>query len=315
FFAPASAIPTSENLVISEIMYNPGAPTEGEIAAGFTDPDDFEFIELNNISSELLNMGDVAFIDGIGIKIAPGVDSFLAPGGRFLLVKNSEAFALRYGSGLPVVGTFTGNLRNSGEQLELVGPAGSIRQFEYGDSDPWPSDADGSGASLELISPASNPDHALPGSWRASIPGGTPGTGETAGGAGYAEWRQAVFSAAQLADASISGDLADSDGDNLPVFVEFAVGGSPTQRDFELGLKIEEVGAETHLSYAKSRTASGLMFKIEQSETLAGWSPADADFAPVGTSPISDSSERVVLRYTGAGKMVGYFRLRIQAAQ
>jgi hypothetical protein len=317
FFAPASAIPSSENLVISEIMYNPGDPTAGEIAAGFTDPDDFEYLELFNISSQILNMGDVAFIDGIGIKIAPGLESFLAPGRSMLVVKNTEAFALRYGNGLPVIGTFTGNLRNSGEGLELVGPAGSIRMFEFGDSDPWPKDADGGGASLELISPTSNPDHALPASWRASVPGGTPGTVEVIGGAGYAEWRPTVFTAAELADGSISGDLADSDGDGLPVFVEFAVGGSPTQADFGLGLSIEETGGETRLSYAKSRTASGLVFKIEQSDTLAAWRTADADFVAVETTPISNhpESERVVLRYTGAGNMVGYFRLRIQSGQ
>ena len=66
FYSPVAGIPSDQNLVISEIMYNPGEPTEGEIAAGFSNPDRFEFVELQNISNETLNMADVAFIDGIG---------------------------------------------------------------------------------------------------------------------------------------------------------------------------------------------------------------------------------------------------------
>ena len=54
----------------------------------------------------------------------------------FLLVKDIDAFSLRYGPALPVIGTFTGNLRNSGEMLELKGPEGTIRKFEYDDGAP-----------------------------------------------------------------------------------------------------------------------------------------------------------------------------------
>ena len=316
FFSPAAAIPSDQNLVISEIMYNPGVPTEGEIAAGFTNADRFEFIELNNISNETLNMADVAFIDGIGVKIAEGGDAFLPAGGHFLLVKDAEAFALRYGNGLPVVGTFTGNLRNSGEKLQLLGPAGTIREFEFDDSDPWPSDADGNGASLELISPKSNPDHALATSWRASVPGGTPGQGESIiDGADYAAWRSTVFSAAELADAMISGDMADSDADGLPVFMEFAVGGSPTDPEFGLGLEISSDGGETRLTYARSLSATGLVFEIEHSETLTGWQNADAAFTPLENLPVSATSARVVLRYSGQGEAGGYFRLRVRSGQ
>lgn len=315
FFAPQSAVPTSENLVISEIMYNPGVPTEGEIAAGFTNADSFEFVELNNISSETLNLGDLAFIDGIGVKVFAGKDSFLEAGARVLVVKNLEAFTLRYGAGISVIGTFTGNLRNSGEKLELVGPAGSIRAFEYGDNDPWPADADGNGASLELISPMSNPDHALATSWRASVPGGTPGTGDSVVGASYATWRSTVFSAAELADASISGDAADSDGDGLSVFMEFATGGLPTAAEFDLGLAIFEEAGEQRISYVRALNASGLSYQIEGSATLTGWEGAGGSFSAVETVPVSATSERVVLRYSGGGVMSGYFRLRVNALQ
>ena len=52
FFVNAPA--SSDNVVISEINYNPTGPTPEEIAAGFDNDDDFEFIELWNTSSVCL---------------------------------------------------------------------------------------------------------------------------------------------------------------------------------------------------------------------------------------------------------------------
>ena len=57
---------TAANLVISEIMYNPGAPTAAEITAGFTDGDAFEFLELQNISAtNTISLANCVFTAGI----------------------------------------------------------------------------------------------------------------------------------------------------------------------------------------------------------------------------------------------------------
>ena len=52
---PASA----ENLRISEVHYHPGAPTAQEQQAGFDDADEFEFIELVNISNSVVELAGV----------------------------------------------------------------------------------------------------------------------------------------------------------------------------------------------------------------------------------------------------------------
>ena len=47
---------SSQNIVISEIMYNPADPSSTEIEAGFTDADQFEFIELLNIGDKITDL-------------------------------------------------------------------------------------------------------------------------------------------------------------------------------------------------------------------------------------------------------------------
>src|SRR4029079_8214882 len=44
---PASAT----NLVVTEIMYHPGVLTPAEVTAGFTDPEQFEYLEVMNIGA------------------------------------------------------------------------------------------------------------------------------------------------------------------------------------------------------------------------------------------------------------------------
>jgi hypothetical protein len=133
--------------VVSEIHYSPAPPTVAEMIAGFTDNDDFEFIELRNISSTNLDLQ--------GIRITAGV-SFVFPamtlsaGQRALVVKNAAAFELRYGSVANVVGTYTGNLANEGERIEVLGPVGeTTMDFTYGDG--WHPLTDGEGPSLVIV--------------------------------------------------------------------------------------------------------------------------------------------------------------------
>ena len=66
-------------LVISELNYDPHDPTNVEAAVDATlDNDDFEFIELLNFGDQLIDLGDVQFVDGIEFDFAP--DTLLAPG-------------------------------------------------------------------------------------------------------------------------------------------------------------------------------------------------------------------------------------------
>lgn len=169
---PASAA----NLVVSELHYHPADPTLAELAAGFNDGNDFEFIELMNTSrTQSVDLSGVKLDDAVAFDfstVAPAL-RILPPGGRIIVAENLAGFASRLEPGAtPVVaGAFSGNFSNSNEQLIVRAANGAIiKQFTYRDSSPWPSEADGGGSSLVLSAPFTNPDHTLASSWHASPP-------------------------------------------------------------------------------------------------------------------------------------------------
>lgn len=212
-----NAVPaTAANLVVTEIMYHPADPSPAEIAAGFFDAGDFEYIELTNRSTtQYADLAGVKFMLGITFDFDTALTGRLVPpGGRVLLVRNPSAFQLRYGTGLPVAGEFSGSLDNLGERLILQDAAlGTIADFTFSDLAPWPGQADGAGHSLVLRRPTADP--ALPQSWRASVATtGNPGTSESTR---YTTWKTANGNPA---------DLSDTDGDGLNAFTEYALGGA-----------------------------------------------------------------------------------------
>ncbi|MBL9202461.1 MAG: CotH kinase family protein [Opitutaceae bacterium] len=166
----------ASNLVVSELHYHPVDPTPAELAAGFNSDNDFEFIELMNISrTQSIDLSGVKLEDAVQFDFSavPPAQRILPPGGRIVVAENTAAFASRLQAGAqPVVaGAFAGNFSNSSEQLILRAADGSvIRQFTYRDSAPWPGEADGEGSSLVLNNPHDNPDHGLASSWHASPP-------------------------------------------------------------------------------------------------------------------------------------------------
>ena len=61
-----TACPMLAPIVLNEIMYHPAAPTAAEQAAGFTNEDDFEFLELYNRSGSPQTLDNFYVADGIG---------------------------------------------------------------------------------------------------------------------------------------------------------------------------------------------------------------------------------------------------------
>ncbi|MGE5293755.1 MAG: lamin tail domain-containing protein [Solirubrobacterales bacterium] len=159
--------PVKENLRISEIMYHPAE-------TGSPDDPNAEYIELTNVGSETINLNLVQFTKGVTFTFP---DVALTPGGCCLVVKDRGVFEARYGSGLPVVGQYTGSLSDSGERIELVDALGTvIHSFEYRDG--WFDLTDGLGFSLTVVDPAgtSAASWASRSAWRASAAsGGSPG--------------------------------------------------------------------------------------------------------------------------------------------
>jgi hypothetical protein len=153
--AIATFVVETPQLVISELNYHPYDATADELAVGFTNRDDFEFIEIQNVGSRTTNLVGTKFTEGIEFEF-PSVE--LAPGQYGVIVANLEAFQTRYGTDIPVLGQYADNLNNAGEKLTVVSATGEVLlDFVYGDSTLWPRSADGFGATLQLISPADVP--------------------------------------------------------------------------------------------------------------------------------------------------------------
>jgi hypothetical protein len=171
---PASA----SNLSITEINYNPVAPTAAELAINpaFSGAD-FEFIELKNTSGTPVDLGGMRFAVGIDFSFTENAAMTLAPGAFAIVAADPSAFTARYGSIPNVIGPFTGDLDGGGEPILLLSATNApIRDFTYDDA--WYPTTDGGGRTLAIYrpfitSPSASTD------WRASAAlGGSPGADE-----------------------------------------------------------------------------------------------------------------------------------------
>ena len=170
----------SNSLTVTEINYHPAPPTSEELLSiPSLDEDDFEFLELKNISTHIIDLVGAEFSDGITFEFTTDSTTTLAPGGRLLLVKDTDAFQLRYGQTTNIDGQYAGSLNNSGERIRLVDTFGNeLLDFEFKDG--WDRLSDGLGFSLQrrYEDVVDNP-LSLSAVWRASAdPLGSPGIGD-----------------------------------------------------------------------------------------------------------------------------------------
>lgn len=211
FFSIAEPAAPSD-IVISEVHYHPSNPTTAELLIDPNfDQDDFEFIEILNIGSKIVDLGDAAFVlipiknelQGVEFIFPPG--TLINSGQRLIIAANTTAFAARY-PGTPFAGDYSSRLSNTGEWITLVDKDGNIiDSFRYNDITPWPEAADGTGPSLVRNNPSSDLDPTLSTSWSSSPrTGGSPGTAD---------------------GTPFLGDpLADLDGDGFVAIIEYAQG-------------------------------------------------------------------------------------------
>ena len=141
---------TPPPLVISELMYHPAPPT---LVTDTNDADNFEYVELQNVGTNTLNLVGFRFTNGIDFTFtATNNVTSLAPGGYVLIVKNFRSFTNRYGVKTNIAGVYNGELDNGGERITLVGPAlEPILDFTY--SDTWYPLSDGLGFALVIRDP------------------------------------------------------------------------------------------------------------------------------------------------------------------
>jgi regulation of enolase protein 1 (concanavalin A-like superfamily) len=139
--------PSSRNtaVVINEIMYD--APS---------DQRDGEFVELYNRSGSAINLTGWKFSDGINFDFPLG--STIAANSYLVVAANKADMIAAYGA-IPVIGNFTGTLKNGGELLRLEDNNGNlIDEVDYLPGGDWPNLADGDGSSMELRHPDMNND-------------------------------------------------------------------------------------------------------------------------------------------------------------
>ena len=314
---PGYPTPAQTALRVAEILYAPKEPTAAELAIiPNLAASDFEFIELINTGSETLRMSGVQFVDGVTLTFGAGID--LLQGKRLLVVANRVAFDLRFGSGLPVAGEFSGSLNNGGEKIQIIDSVGeNILEFSYEGG--WFPMADDQGHSLIVRDPSetSFKDFDLVRKWGVSQEvGGNPGADSVASGLTYQGWKYQNFTDAQLADPLVSGVGADLDGDSLSNLFEYALGLDPFIADEHLAYKvsIQEIeGVDRQImTYRTQANAIDLVVTVEAGSDLVEW----AQQTGLVEAPIDNGDGTVVLRVFG-DRLVSdsektFMRLRVQ---
>ena len=151
--------PLPADVVINEIFYNQPGSIET-----------LEFVEIYNTGAVAVDLTGWSFTEGIQFTFRPGTQ---IEAGGFLPVVASLVDFLAAHPGVRTAGVYEGRLSNSGERLTLAGGNGKVvDSVRYSQDEDWPQEADGDGASLELIDPMAPRD--FPGNWGAGSPP-TPG--------------------------------------------------------------------------------------------------------------------------------------------
>jgi hypothetical protein len=146
-------------VVINEIMYDPVV-------------NNAQFVELYNNSTNTT-------FDLSGWQLPALVYTFpngsvIGPTNFLVLAANEAAFAAAYGATNPVFDTFNGALQ-PGQTLSLVQPGAgdtnnlTVTEVKYDSVPPWPTNANGTGASLQLVDPLQN--NWRVGNWETSATG------------------------------------------------------------------------------------------------------------------------------------------------
>ena len=135
----ATFVVAAPDLRITEVMYHPAGQAT-------------EFIEVMNAGTGTVSLLGIQLTDGVAFDFTDSAVSLLAADERCVVVRDETAFTNRYGDGLPVAGSYQGQLDNNGEGIELLDALGTgVVSFVYNDGPGWPLRPDGAGHSLVPI--------------------------------------------------------------------------------------------------------------------------------------------------------------------
>ncbi len=308
---PANPTAGQQQLRITELNFNPTAPTAGELTAlPGVGVSDFEWIEILNTGAAL-NVGGATFTKGVTFTFPAGYT--IGANARIILVANQPAFLQRYGAVATIAGTFAGNLDNSGEELEIVDPNGEvILDFRYENS--WFPPTDGAGRTL--VTRSANPNFATYDAathWAISgTVNGSPGSADADFANHFDGWRWDQFTEAEIylpsppnpsrtPNSALVGPAADADGDGLNNLGEYAFGRNARAND-NYGLATPgttTVGADNYLTvtFTRRHQPLDLTYTIETTDNLGGtWIPTTEQVG--GTTDLGNGIEQVTFRDT-----------------
>jgi len=145
-------------IVINEIMYNPAVASA-------------QFVELYNNSTNTSYDLSGWQLQGLSYTFPNG--AIIAPTNYLVLAANGTAFAGVYGATNPVFDIFGGTLSANGETLTLnISSNVTVAKVKYENQLPWPTNANGTGASLQLID--THQDNWRVGNWSVLLFSATP---------------------------------------------------------------------------------------------------------------------------------------------
>ena len=148
------------SISFNELLYHPAAD------------EDLEWIELHNPMALDMDLSGWSIEGGVTWSFEEG--TVIEAGGFLVVAADPSRLADQTGFA-DALGPYSGKLSDRGERLDLRSNGGRlIDTLTYGQDDPWPVQADGSGLSLAKMDPDAASDHAE--NWRGSASlGGTPG--------------------------------------------------------------------------------------------------------------------------------------------
>ena len=285
-------------IVLNEIMYEP-APVTGTNNNTLD-----EFIELRNITDQTVALYDRNFPTNTW-QLGGGIDYLFPPNltlppDGYLLVVNFDpvhrpgqlaAFQAKYGldAGAIVVGPYGGSLDNSSERVKLLEPDPPqtapgpnpgfvpyilVDQVTYTNGTPWPTNANGTGLSLQRIASTGYGDD--PVNWQAT----SPTAGRVNAGSGPLdtdrdglpdEWEAAHGLDARDATGD-NGASGDPDGDGMTNLQEYLSGTDP--RDALSYLRIESIGAAGAATRIRFNAVAGKTYTVQYRDQvdLGRWS-------------------------------------------
>lgn len=156
--------PCSYPVVFSEINYNSSTTADAD-----------DWVELHNTTNQPIYIGAYTFLDENDTLpfVMPG-GTILQANGYLVLYKNDALFTNRHPNVTNKVGPFQFGLGGGGDACRLYDQFGKLLiSVRYDDEGTWPTEPDGNGYTLELLSDTGKMSEGT--NWFAGCPEGSPG--------------------------------------------------------------------------------------------------------------------------------------------